>query len=219
MEIEQGFELINNVLGQHHIKGIIRELERTNNLYPIHGIRNAEKKLTSIRALVSAPIITDIAAKFLSGPPQLVRAIMFNKTAEKNWHVNWHQDKTIAVNRKLDIPDWGPWTLKDGVHHVQPSIDVLEKMITLRIHLDETDEHNGCLKLIPNSHSWGILDKAQLKTIKQGSVYHCIAKAGDVLAMKPHILHASEKATRPSHRRILHVEYSDFKLPDGLEWA
>ncbi|ABC28723.1 conserved hypothetical protein [Hahella chejuensis KCTC 2396] len=37
--------------------------------------------------------------------------------------------------------------------------------------------------------------------------------------MKPHLLHASSKGTTPNQRRILHVEFSDYPLPAGAQWA
>ncbi|MEW5250264.1 phytanoyl-CoA dioxygenase family protein [Microbulbifer sp. 2201CG32-9] len=156
----------------------------------------------------------------MSGDPEVVRVILFDKTPEKNWLVTWHQDKTIAVSGKAEIPGWGPWTVKDGVHHVQPSLEILEDMLTFRIHLDDTNEKNGCLKVIPDSHRLGILSRdAQDQIVKESPEYICSARSGDLLIMRPYILHSSSKGINPSHRRILHVEYSGAMLPKGLRWA
>ncbi|UZJ63879.1 phytanoyl-CoA dioxygenase family protein [Sphingobacterium sp. KU25419] len=65
-------------------------------------------------------------------------------------------DLTISVDKKLEIENFGPWTTKQNQYAVQPTIDLLENMMTIRIHLDDTDEHNGALKVIPKSHSKGI---------------------------------------------------------------
>src|SRR4051794_7757164 len=75
-------------------------------------------------------------------PPGMepARAILFDKTSETNWKVAWHQDLTIPVREKREVSGYGPWSVKDGVAHVQPPIAILEDMITLRLHLDDTPQ-------------------------------------------------------------------------------
>lgn len=46
----------------------------------------------------------------------------------------------------------------------------------------------------------------------------CIAERGDVLAMRPLLLHASSPAASPQHRRVVHIEYAAAELPGDLEW-
>jgi hypothetical protein len=46
----------------------------------------------------------------------------------------------------------------------------------------------------------------------------CAVEAGDALLMRPLLLHASSRSTRATHRRVLHLEYAWFPLPDGLAW-
>ena len=114
-----GYEIIESFLPDHIIKQIREELVN----YPEainSGLRNADKKLRTISHLANSTIIQTKAKEVLWAKPQLVRAIVFDKTTNANWGVAWHQDKTIAVSHKLDRHGWGPWSLKDGVHHVQP---------------------------------------------------------------------------------------------------
>ena len=93
-------------------------------------------------------------------------------------------------------------------------------MVTFRIHLDDSGRQNGCLKVLSKSQYLGVLgnDAIQEYSQRHKAVY-CEAKAGSVLVMRPHILHSSSKATNPSLRRILHLEYSSFELPAGVVWA
>ncbi len=221
MNIEKnGFEIHTNFINDESINEIINEIEALAPDYPKHGIRNAEKKLVLVRKLVDSSLLRKKAESFLSGWPEIVRVIVFDKTSDKNWFVAWHQDKTISVSEKADIPGWGPWSVKDGINHVQPDLNVLEDMVTFRIHLDDANESNGCLKVIPKSHDLGILSKgAQDRVVSESEEYICIVKSGDLLVMRPHLLHSSSKAVVPCHRRIVHVEYSSFKLPMGLAWA
>ncbi|TMP40012.1 hypothetical protein CWB98_00315 [Pseudoalteromonas rubra] len=217
---KNGFEIHSSFVSNDSINDIITEIESLDSDYPKHGVRNAEKKLISVKKLVESDLLLEKAKSYLSGNPEVVRVIVFDKTSDKNWLVTWHQDKTISVNNKKEIDGWGPWTLKDGVHHVQPELNVLEDMVTFRIHLDDANESNGCLKVIPNSHSLGILSKnEQDRVVAQSTEYICSVKSGDLLVMRPHLLHSSSKGNKPSHRRIVHVEYSSFQLPMGLAWA
>jgi ectoine hydroxylase-related dioxygenase (phytanoyl-CoA dioxygenase family) len=217
---ENGIEIINNFISLEIIDEIISEVSANLDIESGYGIRNAEKKFSSIKNLIESDLIREKAREILGSSSTLVRAIFFDKTPEKNWLVAWHQDKTISVNKKVDIKGWGPWSIKDGEHHVQPEINVLNQMITFRLHLDDSDEKNGCLKVIPNSHEQGILkqkDIDSLVNVKQS--YNCVVKAGDVVLMRPHILHSSSKSLHPKHRRVVHLEFSNFILPNDLKWA
>jgi ectoine hydroxylase-related dioxygenase (phytanoyl-CoA dioxygenase family) len=217
---DNGFEAFSRFLDTAAINEITAEIDVLVSKHFKHGLRNAGMKLPSVKRLVHSDLLRDKAKTYLSGNPEVVRVIVFDKTPDKNWLVTWHQDKTIAVNGKKDITGWGPWTVKEGINHVQPGLEVLEDMITLRIHLDEANECNGCLKVIPKSHHLGILGKKeQDRVVGESQEYICTAKPGDLLVMRPHLLHSSSKGTEPNHRRIVHVEYSSFKLPMRLGWA
>jgi ectoine hydroxylase-related dioxygenase (phytanoyl-CoA dioxygenase family) len=218
-ELKQGFNLEKRFISLDMIKVIIDEITLSNEKKSPHGIRNAEKKFESIAKLANSEKIIAKARLILSEEPQLVIAIFFDKNPDKNWLVSWHQDKTVSVNKKQHIVGWGPWSLKDNTHHVQPSESVLNNMITFRIHLDDTSADNGCLKVIPMSHTRGVLKQTTIDDIvKRTEFIECEANAGDLLIMRPLILHASSKAIYPSHRRVIHLEFSDYELPDGLSW-
>ncbi|MFZ6755672.1 phytanoyl-CoA dioxygenase family protein [Undibacterium sp. Ji50W] len=152
-----------------------------------------------------------------------VRSLFFNKNAEHNWLVPWHQDMTICVSQKMDAPAYAKWTLKNGVHHVEPPANVLESMLTLRIALDAANHDNAALKVIAGSHRHGKLQGAQvdayIENSAQTDVQVCAMQAGDVLLMKPLLLHASDKANHASQRRVLHLEFSAAMLPTPMQWA
>lgn len=215
-----GYEIIEDFLSADEVTSLI-DVASAHELGAARGgVRNAERLFPAIHDLVTSPRALDTANKHLSGPARLVRVIMFDKTPENNWLVSWHQDKTIAVSHKADIDGWGPWTVKDGTHHVQPPLAVLNDMVTLRIHLDDATHQTGCLRVISGSHKLGILPAADIADYAATqSPVECAVKAGSVFIMRPHILHASSKATNPSHRRIIHAEYSSYDLPDGLAWV
>lgn len=217
---EHGIEIRRSYISDSIIEEIKNELASYSDVFPKHGIRNANKKFSSIEKLSKSSEFTDLASSILGSEPQVVRVIFFDKTPDKNWLVSWHQDKIIAVNKKTDVAGWGSWSIKDNIYHVQPSIDVLNKMITFRLHLDDADKNNGCLKIIPKSHNLGILSQIEVtELVSNQEKILCEVHAGDVLLMRPHILHSSSKANRPAHRRVVHIEYSNYQLPENIEWV
>jgi len=110
--------------------------------------------------------------------------------------------------------------VKDNVHHVQPPVSVLNTMLTFRLHLDATNENNGCLKVVPGSHHYGILNQSEItQIVKESVVVSCVAKAGDAIIMRPHILHSSSKSMETRHRRVVHLQFSNFTLPANICWA
>lgn len=148
-----------------------------------------------------------------------VRAILFDKTPAANWSLGWHQDLAIAVRERLDAAGFDGWSIKDGVPHVHPPAEVLEQMMAARIHLDECMAENGALMVLPGSHLAGKLAEKEIARWKESTEpVVCAARRGDVLLMRPLLLHASRPALNPSRRRVLHIEYSTCALRGGLQW-
>ena len=174
----------------------------------------------AVRKLAEAPTIRELVDPILGKGAFAVRGILFDKTPAANWKVPWHQDLTIAVQSKSDIPGFRTWTVKDGVPHVQPPTEVLENMLAVRIHLDDCAESNGPLRVIPGSHSKGRLSARQIKSIQElTSCKSCPVGRGGVLLMRPLLLHASSVASSPNHRRVIHLEFASCRLPSGLRWC
>lgn len=149
------------------------------------------------------------------------RAIFFDKVPGANWHVGWHQDRAIAVAERIELSGWGPWTVKAGVLHVLPPAEILEKMVTVRLHLDDCDATNGPLRVLPGSHRHGILSQEQIAALrKEAPEVTCTSPIGGAVVISPLLLHASSPAASPKHRRVLHIEFApENLLPKGLSWA
>lgn len=94
----------------------------------LHGIR-ALGPLLDINGTIGA-----IAGKALGKSARPVRAILFNMSADTNWSLAWHQDRTVCVKERREAPGFGPWTVKSGLNHVAPPFDLLTRMVTLRVH-------------------------------------------------------------------------------------
>lgn len=160
-----------------------------------------------------------IPAQILGEKAKAVRAVLFNKTAKTNWSLAWHQDRTICVKTKKEVEGFGPWTVKQGLVHVAPPVELLAQMITIRVHLDDVSATNAPLLFAPGSHREGMVPVGKIaKTIERMGAKICLAKAGDVWVYSTLILHASAAAQKAKSRRVLQIDYAAFDLPHGLEW-
>lgn len=185
----------------------------------IYGVRNLLNLFPDVRKFAESAEVKSLVENILGENAKSVRAIFFDKTPKANWKVPWHQDLTIAVKEKNETKNFTAWTRKAGIEHVQPPVSILEKMLTVRIHLDDADETNGALKVIPKSHTNGRLSSPQIQTVlKANKTELCRIKRGDAFLMKPLVLHSSSAGTSPKHRRVIHIEFSAENLPNGLEW-
>lgn len=217
---DAGHKILDQVISAQEAEQLIALLSQLQ-LEPLRGgIRRIEQLLPDVASLAHSPSLLAIAQQHLPATPQLVRAIYFDKSPDNNWLVTWHQDKTVAVSERFDSVGWGPWSLKADAWHVQPPLDVLEQMVTIRVHLDPSTKANGCLKVVPGSHRLGLIasDKV-LEHVDKDQVVYCETAAGGAVVMRPHLFHASEKSIEATPRRVLHFEYSSFQLPEGIAWA
>jgi ectoine hydroxylase-related dioxygenase (phytanoyl-CoA dioxygenase family) len=184
----------------------------------VFAVRNL-LDLPEIRDLASSEPVLNLARAVLGNAAFPVRGILFDKIPEANWKVPWHQDVTIAVQTREDVDGFGPWSTKAGILHVQPPAAVIERMISIRLHLDACDESNGALQVIPGSHRSGRIAEAEIASILAKSRAHlCAVKRGGALLMSPLLLHASSAAQTPVHRRVVHLDFASEQLPDPLKW-
>jgi len=215
---QQGYVILKSILREDAIVPCREEIERVK--------QNTEFRGGFRRATEISQILSDVAMSAeISGLLEtlgypdafLVRSIVFDKTPDSNWKVSWHQDTKIPVKERKEVEGYSSWSTKDGIPHVQPPSHILESMITLRIHFDETPDSNGALKVVPGSHRRGIINQSEIKELLDGEII-CECSCGDIVAMNPLILHSSSPSTSPDHRRVLHLEFATSKLDTPLEW-
>ena len=183
----------------------------------LHG--RPGRRLSDGAWTAALPGLTRIAAELIGEKAFPVRALVFDKTSEINWAVAWHQDRTVAVQTRVETEAFGPWSTKDGVLHVAPPVMVLRGMVTLRLHIDPCDESNAPLKVALGTHLLGVIaaDKAA-EVAAAHPILVCDADAGDVWAYSTLILHASERSRSVGRRRVLQVDYAAQPLSCGLKW-
>ena len=146
----------------------------------------------------------------------VVRVLYFDKPPGHSWALPWHKDYSLAVQAHGATSTFTKPTVKAGVPQVVSTKDVLDRMLTVRVHLDDATPENGPLRVIPGSHR-----AYQQKDDPPRAAVALYCSAGDVLLMRPLITHASghSKTDVARHRRIIHLECAaDRELADGYAW-
>ena len=222
----EGFSIVPAIYGVDEITRIKQCLEeaecdlpsfmRTEHLF---AIRELLENIPSLKPLILNENMRELIESIGSSNHFISKAIYFDKPAESNWFVAYHQDLSISVNQKeTSLADYTNWTKKRGVIGVQPPLNVLENTITLRIHLDDTNAENGALRVIPTSHLSGVLRKEDMNVENLAEEVCCSVDAGGIMLMKPLTFHASNKTTNNQRRRVIHLEICDQELASSLEW-
>jgi len=221
----EGFLIIQNVYTNHEIEQIlelINRIDTTKDTFrksaDLFAIRQFLKEIPKSYNLIFNDRLKAIVKSQFSKDYFVVKSIYFDKPEKSNWFVAYHQDLTISVDKKLVLENFGPWTVKQNQYAVVPPIAILENIYTIRIHLDDTDENNGALKVIPKSHLRGINRVENIDWSKESEIT-CKVKKGGVMIMKPLLFHSSSKTTNNNKRRVIHIEFSDIQLPSQLKWA
>ncbi len=176
-----------------------------------------ESGKAGVRCLLDEPIVQRCAGilrdrlcavGILPPTARAIQAIAFDKTADSNWKVTWHQDVMFPFARSVTSSGFDLPSKKEGVDYARPPKQVLEEMIAVRLHLDDCDETNGPLKVAPGSHRHGILRNTEISDyIARHGEATCLAKEGEALLMRPLLLHSSSTAALPKHRRVLHIVF------------
>jgi len=218
----KGYILLQGVIPDKQIDELTNAIESfrdTNKSALLPGFRNLQKQ-EQIAAFAHSKRVKEIVQTFLSPKAIPVRSVFFDKTPASNWYVTWHQDLSIAVEKRIETEGYGPWSTKEGTLHVQPPEEILDQIISLRIHLDACPKENGAIKFISGSHKLGRIPDSEIsKVVSNSQPQVCEAARGDIIVMRPLILHSSSKSESPDHRRVLHLEFSSATLPNGLEWT
>ena len=221
--LKDGFTIVRYVYSAGEAEQLIQTIEqykpnqkgRGRELY---AIRNLLREVPELARLVFTPGLKKILNELVGTDCFVIKSIFFDKPETSNWFVPYHQDLAITVNEKAELEGFTSWTVKDNNIGVIPPVKILYNNVALRIHLDDTDEENGALRVIPGSHLKGIYRPESMASAAENEVV-CKVPKGGVMLMKPLLLHASRKSTNGKQRRVIHVEFGIDFLPEPLRWA
>ena len=159
-EVENnGFSIINDMYTAAEVVQIISVIEQADasgetfrKSAEVFAIRQFLKEVPNALPLLLNQKLRQVISSVFGEDYFIVKSIYFDKPGASNWFVAYHQDLTISVDRRAGVENFGPWTVKQKQFAVQPSLPVLQNIFTIRIHLDETKQDNGALKVVPKSH-------------------------------------------------------------------
>ena len=220
-----GFEIIDNFYTPEEIEKILQQINQANpdketfrKSEGLFAIRQFLKEVPATIETIFNDNLKSVLTQLLGEKYFVVKSIYFDKSKTSNWYVSYHQDLTISVDKKLALNGFEFWTIKQNQFSVQPPVDILQNVVTVRIHLDRTDENNGSLKVVPKSHSKGIYRPETIDWTVESEV-NCNVSKGGIMLMKPLVLHRSGRTTNERQRRVIHIEFSNQELPTALNWA
>lgn len=223
--LNDGYAIADNIFPSEQLQSIVQLIEQADKSAPtfrktadLFAIRQFLKEVPAISTQIFNERLRTLVYTLFGEDYFVVKSIYFDKPESSNWFVAWHQDLTISVDRKADIPGFSSWTTKYNQFAVQPAVKILNDNFTIRIHLDDTNKDNGALSVIPASHLKGIYRPDRIEYEAENKAV-CAVKAGGVMIMRPLLMHSSSKSTNGKRRRVIHLEFSRATLPDTINWA
>lgn len=224
----EGFAIINNVFTDIEIDKIITEINKItqnnteNSTFrkseDLFAIRQFHKEIPETLHTIFNQNLKEIIKINFGEDYFITKSIYFDKPEKSNWFVAYHQDLTISVNQKINLENFENWTTKQNQFAVQPPKEILNKNVTIRIHLDKTTKENGALKVLNQSPKKGVVRNQNIDVSLETETI-CEVEKGGIMIMKPLLFHASNKTTNNQRRRVIHIEFSNQNLPNGLEWS
>jgi ectoine hydroxylase-related dioxygenase (phytanoyl-CoA dioxygenase family) len=220
-----GFTVIEDIYATEEIEEILSEINKadinkstfrkTDDLF---AIRQFLKEIPEVQKLIFNDRLKAVISTLFGSDYFAVKSIYFDKPEKSNWFVAWHQDLTISVDKKTELPGYGPWTVKQDQFAVQPPLHILQNNFTIRIHLNDTNEGNGALKVIPGSHLKAVYRPETINWDTEPEAT-CNVNAGGVMVMRPLLMHASNRTTNNKPRKVIHIEFSNADLPSQISWS
>ncbi|HTD98858.1 MAG TPA: phytanoyl-CoA dioxygenase family protein [Mucilaginibacter sp.] len=223
--LDDGFTIIEDIYTDAELAAISGKINSVDTANPtfrkstdLFAIRQFLKEIPEIGQLIFTDSLKTIINSLFGADYFVVKSIYFDKPEQSNWFVAYHQDLTISVDKKVELAGYTSWTNKHNQFAVQPPVNILEDNFTIRIHLDDTDENNGALKVIHGSHLQGIRRVEDVDFPNEDEQI-CKVNAGGIMIMKPLLFHASNRTTNNKRRRVIHIEFSKAELPKGIQWS
>jgi hypothetical protein len=170
--------------------------------------RGLLRKVPELGRQLEACGVDALASVALGDRAVPIDATFFDKHARANWTVPGHQDRIMSVAGTTKRKN----RIRDGITYAELDAETLAGLVALRVHFDATDGDTGALCVVPGSHRNGILSNGQILAEPLERYVPCAAAAGDVLVLRPLLLHRSSPSRGDGQRRVLHVVYATHEL-------
>lgn len=167
----------------------------------VHGIEPFVHLHPTFRAYAEDPRFVELARDLVGAPEVMLFTEKLNyKRARAGGPVVLHQDHPYWID------------VADDVDH----------LVTIMLLLDDSDETNGCLEVVPGSHRWGMQPGRATEgfgrfemdedTFDIGLLQPVPLAAGDFVAFGPDLVHRSQPNRTEHDRRAFLYTYQ----PTGL---
>jgi ectoine hydroxylase-related dioxygenase (phytanoyl-CoA dioxygenase family) len=205
---DAGFAILPALFSHEYLDELLQEIGESAPRRSRAGIRHA-LSLSPVMAMAREPQMIELARQVLGSEAFPFRATLFDKSPTANWLVVWHQDTALPLRERIDQPGWGPWSIKEGVNYAHAPATALSHVLALRVSCDDSTVENGPLRVLPGTHTLGVLSDDSLHDLSTRiAPVDCVTPKGGVVAMGPLIVHASSKSQIEMPRRVLHIEYA-----------
>jgi ectoine hydroxylase-related dioxygenase (phytanoyl-CoA dioxygenase family) len=207
---KDGFASIPNFFSQADIAELLGGISASGAHRSRAGLRHA-LSLGPVANVARQPSVMELADSVLGTEAFPFRATLFDKSPKSNWLVVWHQDTALPLRQRREVQGWGPWSVKEGIAYAHAPTSALSQVLALRIHLDDSTALNGPLRVLPATHTLGVLEDEKVHELATKlKPVECLVPSGGILAMRPLLIHSSSKSHSDADRRVLHIEYAAF---------
>lgn len=183
----------------------------------VYGIRMVLTKVPGLKKMIFTEAFSKLVGNILGKDYTLIKSVYFDKPAGANWTVPYHQDISVNFKVKAEIAGgYYNWLRKGEFWSVNAPDELLNRIYTFRIHLDDANETNGALKVIAGSHLYGTT-RLLPEGLSPSSERVVTVKAGGVMLVRPLLWHASLKS-EGKRRRVIHLEFYKGSEPE-MPWA
>lgn len=205
---EDGYSVLPSIFSPAFADQILDEIFQLSPPRSRAGVRHA-LALGPVAEVARHRLLLDIARGVLGAEAFPYRATLFEKSPVANWLVVWHQDTALPLCSRLEVQGWGPWSVKERVLYAHAPASALSQVLALRVHLDDSTVDNGPLRVLPRTHTLGVLSDDGIHELSTRiAAVDCIVPKGGVVAMRPLVVHGSSKSRIELPRRVLHLEYA-----------
>ena len=203
-----GFSILPGLFSPEYLDRLLLKINESAPRRSRAGVRHA-LGLAPVAELSQQPQMIELARDILGPDAFPFRATLFDKSTTSNWLVVWHQDTALPLRSRLELPGWGPWSVKDGIHYAHAPTATLSKVLALRVHFDDSTAENGPLRVLAGTHMLGVMSDHDVHEVATRiAPVDCVVPKGGVVAMRPLLIHASSKSRAVMPRKVLHIEYA-----------